>query len=160
MTDTPTKTKRSSKKKPLRLATKQVHYLSDSEWDAFVSEVYGKPYCLQQQDDCYPNGSTKRFTVDAKDVGVAPNPDYWVHPRDYCFEIKPTDSLDDIEEQGVGLDAWLARDPKEPLPVQVYDHELELFWQHNFYPVFDDVVTDLASRGLLEPGEYVIDISW
>lgn len=73
---------------------------------------------------------------------------------------KPTDSLDDIEDQGVGLDAWLARDPKEPLPAQEYEHELELFWQRNFYPVLDDVVTDLASRGLLEPGEYVIDISW
>lgn len=150
-----TPNKKTSKPK---LKTKQVTVISEDGWNAFIEEVYGKPYRLQQQDECYPNGSKLTIYVDKNRIGVEPDPDVWVHPRDYCFEVKPLDKL--YDEMGVGLDAWLARDPKEPLPDQKYDFELELFWQRNFYPVLDDVVTDLTSKGLLEPGTYVIDISW
>lgn len=155
-------TEKKKKVKKPRLQTRKVTYLDDNAWDEFVTEVYGKPYCLQQQNGCYPNGTTKSFTVDPKEVGVPANPDYWVNPRDYCFELKSLYELSNSgrKARGVGIDAWLARDPKEPLPGQEYDHDLKFFWQRNFYPEFDDVVTDLIAKGLLEPGEYIIDISW
>ena len=141
-----------------KLATKQVTVVSEDDWNMFITKVYGKPYCLQQQNECYPNGSKRTIYVDKNRIGIEPSPDDWVHPRDYCFELKPLDEL--YDEMGVGLDAWLARDPKEPLPDQKHGHELEFFWQRNFYPELDDLVTDLTSKRLLEPGEYVIDISW
>jgi len=147
------------KKKPQKtpkLDYEKKFFVTLQEWDRFVTEVYGKPYRLQQQDGCKERG-TKNFEVRAEDVGKEPDPDCFSVERDYCFEIK---SLDSSEEMGVGLDAWLARDPKEPLPDQKRASELELWWARNFYPTLEDIVTDLIARGLLDLGEYVINIDW
>lgn len=145
--------KEKSKKK---LKTETKFFVTLNDWDDFVTEVYGKPYSLQQQDGCKSRG-TEQFSVREEDVGKVPDPDWFVLPRDHCFEIK---SLDSTEGMAVGLDVWLARDPAEPLPNQENDFELELWWARNFYPTLEDVVTDLTGRGLLEPGDYVIDIDW
>jgi len=61
---------------------------------------------------------------------------------------------------GVSFKAWLARDPKQKLEGQEYDYELSLWWDRNFYPDVQMVANDLHAKGLLESGEYLIDIDW
>lgn len=61
---------------------------------------------------------------------------------------------------GVSLAAWLARDPKTKIKDQKYDFELELWWQRNFYPDIQMIANDLYEKGLLEAGEYAIDVDW
>ncbi len=38
--------------------------------------------------------------------------------------------------------------------------ELELFWGRNFYPDVSMIIDDLYERGLLEAGDFSIDIDW
>lgn len=64
---------------------------------------------------------------------------------------------------GVSFKAWLARDPKQPLnSPDEWDRKngLSLWWQRNFYPDVQMVANDLYEKGLIEAGEYVIDIDW
>ena len=35
-----------------------------------------------------------------------------------------------------------------------------MFWERNFYPHVEMVMNDLHAKGLVEAGEYVIDIDW
>jgi hypothetical protein len=37
---------------------------------------------------------------------------------------------------------------------------IELCWERNFYPCLDMVVNDLYKKGLIEEGEYVINIDY
>lgn len=64
------------------------------------------------------------------------------------------------EEMGVKFDTWLARDPKKPIPNQERDYELNLFYERNFYPDVYTLANDLHKKGLLEAGEYLINIDW
>ena len=92
------------------------------------------------------------------------------------------DSISEIingDEMGVKFNVWLARDPKAPL--NPTDEELkscsyyfngdkekwkndpshiELFWQRNFYPSIYMVANDLYEKGLIEKGDYTINIDW
>jgi hypothetical protein len=54
----------------------------------------------------------------------------------------------------------LNRDPKKPIPNQKYDFELEMWWTRNFYPSVEMVANDLHKKGLIEAGDYVINIDW
>lgn len=63
-------------------------------------------------------------------------------------------------EMGVKFEVWLARDPNQPITNQKYDWELELFWERNFYPDIHTLANDLHSKGLIEAGDYLINIDW
>lgn len=116
-----------------------------SDWDELVEKTYGRTYSFQQQDDCKPRGTFK-FNV--------PN------GETYDFEATEIPEVVNGEEMGVSFAAWLARDPKQKLPGQYAEYQLDLFWQRNFYPDFQMVANDLHAKGLLKAGKYTIDIDW
>lgn len=125
----------------------KVNMIYDSDWDSLVKETYGRPYCFQQQDDCKPRGVHK-LTV----------PDY---ASDYSNDIVPEEV--NHPEMGVSFKAWLERDPKKLLDNDdPYNDEssLQLWWERNFYPDVQMIANDLHARGLLEAGDYVINIDW
>ena len=114
------------------------------DWDSFVEEVYGRPYSFQQQDGCKSRGIT-----------------YLSVPCEaYDYENNTVPEVVNHEKMGVGFKAWLARDPKQPLPGREDSFGLELWWTRSFYPSVEMIANDLHERGLLEAGEYAIIIDW
>jgi hypothetical protein len=115
------------------------------DWDELVQETYGRPYKFQQQDGCKDRG-TFALTV----------PD---RLRDY-----ENDSVPEVvngSEMGVSLKGWLARDPKQPFADgATSEFGLGLWWHRNFYPHIQAVANDLHAKGLLEAGDYLINIDW
>lgn len=126
----------------MKIRTEKV--IDDSEWDAFVTKTYGRPYCFQQQDGCRSRGIF-RLSV--------PN-----DAQDYESDSVP--EVVNHSDMGVSFAAWLARDPKQPLLGQQYDFQLSLWWNRNFYPDIHMVANDLHAKGLLEAGDYLINIDW
>jgi hypothetical protein len=118
------------------------------EWDRFVSEVYGRPYAFQQQSGCKSRG-----TFDFEVLS-----DY--EPEDYENDTVPENVND--EKMGVSFKAWLERDPKQKLtnPEGQQDYCLTLWWNRNFYPDVSMIIEDLHAKGLLEKGDYTININW
>lgn len=129
--------------KPLKFAIKQC--ISCSDLDALVEQVYGRPYCFQQQDGCKDRG-TDHVTVPVK------------VPEDYENTTIPEEI--NGQEMGVSFAAWLARDPKEWNGDETDKTYLSMFWERNFYPNVEMVLNDLHAKGFLEAGEYVIEIDW
>lgn len=124
---------------------KQVTLIDVQEWDKLVRETYGKPYNFQQQEGC-------------KDRGVH---DLTVPDRDQDFEMNDSISeREEDQEMGVKFQVWLDRDPSQPLDDQEYDWQLSSWWERNFYPDVQAVANDLHSKGLLEAGDYLINIEW
>lgn len=133
----------------MKLNTRTETVVSCQDWDKFVREAYGRPYCFQQQDGCRSRG-VFRFVV----------PD---EPGD--FDNDTVSEVVNGPDQGVSFKAWLKRDPKAPLRHEssVMRNDafgIELWWHRNFYPDIQIVANDLHSKGLLEAGEYTIDIDW
>tara|TARA_R110000851_G_scaffold115675_3_gene241610 strand:- start:4415 stop:4804 length:390 start_codon:yes stop_codon:yes gene_type:complete len=117
-----------------------------SDWDTLVEKTYGRPYNFQQQEGCQSRG-TRTLEV------------YLEGAYDYENTTLPEETNGD--DMGVNFAAWLARDPKEGLgTVFERGHQLDLFWERNFYPSIERVAQDLCERGLLEEGEYLINIDW
>ena len=115
-----------------------------SDWDNLVVETYKRPYSFQQQDGC----------KDRQRVRLTVPEDAW----DYDNESIPEEV--NGEEMGVSFKAWLERDPKQELPNDKNIWSLELFWERNFYPDVQMIANDLHAKGLIEAGDYVIDIDW
>ena len=124
-----------------------VKVIDCSDWDALVQETYGKTYNFQQQYDCQSRGMFS-LTIPC---------DNWEEEEEMHDSIPEEVNG---EKMGVKFDLWLARDPKQPIPNQEYDWELELFWERNFYPSVYTVANDLYKRGLIEAGDYSIKIDW
>lgn len=117
------------------------------DWDQLVMDTYGRPYSFQQQDGCKSRGREY--------LNASANPDdVWEYDNVTVPEVVNHD------EMGVTFEAWLARDPKQPLPDREDSFGLELWWTRNFYPTAEAIAHDLVKRGLLEAGEYTIDIDW
>lgn len=125
---------------------KNVKMIDVQDWDALVQDTYGRTYSFQQQDGCKSRGIFE-FKV--------PSDDY-----ESDFENDTVPEEVNHEKMGVSFAAWLARDPKQPLKGQKYDYELTLWWERNFYPSIDMIIKDLYEKGLIEKGEYTIDIDW
>lgn len=150
------------------IKTKNVKIIDVSDWDELVSNTYGKPYSFQQQDGCQPRGMV-----------------YLTIPEEPCEENmndKVIEIINSEQSMGVKFDVWLKRDPKAPLNPS--DEELKkcnyywgktekdkkewkeseshinLFWERNFYPNIQSVANDLHEKGLIEAGEYAIEIDW
>jgi len=119
------------------------------EWDRFVSEVYGRPYAFQQQAGCKSRGPFD-FEVPSE-----------YEPDDYENDTVPEKVND--EKMGVSFKAWLERDPKQKLDTEdkwEQENGLELWWSRNFYPDVSMIIEDLYKKGLLEKGDYTINIDW
>lgn len=123
---------------------KNVKMIDVGEFDSLVEKTYERPYSFQQQDGCKDRG-TFTFSVPEKAYG---------------FENDTVPETVNHEEMGVSFKAWLARDPKQPLKNNDYLHSLGLWWNRNFYPSLQTVVNNLHEKGLLETGEYTINIDW
>ena len=130
----------------MKIRTEKV--IDVGEWDQLVEETYNKPYRFQQQDGCKDRGIF-RFTVPNEEVDD--------------FENDTVPEIVNHQEMGVSFAAWLKRSPNEPLAGEKpcsAKWEINLWWHRNFYPEFQMVANDLHAKGLLESGEYAIDINW
>ena len=126
----------------MKIRTEKIIEVDD--WDTLVKQTYGRPYSFQQQDGCKERGIVR--------ISVPDEPD------DYESDIVP--EIVNHEEMGVSFSAWLKRDPKAPMADGSADYSLELWWDRNFYPDIQMVVNDLHAKGLLEAGDYIINIDW
>ena len=115
-----------------------------SEWDKLVKETYKKPYSFQQQDGCKDRGNFHLTVPEEAD--------------DYDNDTVP--EIVNHSKMGVSFKAWLARDPKKELKDNKDGWTIDLWWGRNFYPNIQMIANDLHSKGLLEAGEYTINIDW
>lgn len=149
---------------------KNIKLIEVNDWDKLVEKTYGKPYNFQQQNGCQGRGIVK-LTV----------PDKWAK----CEDDEMYDSIPEVingDKMGVKFQVWLDRDPK--LPLNPTDEELKnngyywgktkddeekykndkghisMFWERNFYPNVIVIANDLHEKGILESGEYIININW
>jgi len=127
----------------MKITTKKVVEVSD--WDSLVEETYGRRYSFQQQNGCQDRGIYKL-----------------VVPTEKAHDCERETIKEKVNgpEEGVSFAAWLARDPKQKLDGQTYDYQLSLWWERNFYPSIEMVANDLHAKGLIEAGEYIINIDW
>jgi hypothetical protein len=128
----------------MKLIVNTVKMVTVQDWDKLVESTYKKPYRFQQQDGCQDRGIFN-LTVPSK-------------------ETNDDDMNDSIPEEingsemGVKFKVWLARDPKQLL--ENNNNNIILFWERNFYPDIHTVANDLYAKGLIEAGEYIINIDW
>jgi hypothetical protein len=127
------------------LKSKTKKFIEISDWDKLAEENYKVPYSFQQQGACKDRG-IHELTVPCK------------NPFDYENSTVP--EIINGEEMGVSFFAWQCRDPKEWYGRSEDKNATYLFWYRNFYPSVDMVANDLYKRGVLEAGEYVINIDW
>jgi hypothetical protein len=129
----------------LRYETKKI--INSYDLDRLIRETYGKPYMFQQQDGCKSRG------VDYITIPVR-EPDYYENTS-LEFEING-------DEMGVSFDTWLNTTVEEinELHPESYKGQNDLWWERNFYPHIETIVNDLYERGLIEAGEYMINIDW
>ena len=128
-----------------------------SEWDKLVKETYGRPYCFQQQDGC-------------RDGGLFPlSVPYRDDDSDEAHDVIP--EIVNHQTRCVKFSTWLTRNTKQPLAggvdeggvdqgVRTEMWAIEMWWDRNFYPNIQSVANDLHKRGLLESGDYFINIDW
>jgi hypothetical protein len=128
------------------MKTKTVKVIEVSDFDDLVQETYGRIYHFQQQDGCKGRGS-EHITVPCE-------------PEDYENDTVP--EIVNHPEMGVSFKAWLERDPNQLLsnPEDQYSWSLPLWWKRNFYPHVSMIINDLHAKGLIEKGDYVIEIDW
>jgi hypothetical protein len=120
-----------------------------SDWDDLVEETYSRPYSFQQQDGCKERQRV-RITIPK---------------RSYDYGNDTVPEVVNGEEMGVSFKAWLDRDPTQLLNEARPDWDngqssIQLWWKRNFYPDYQMVANDLHAKGLIEAGDYVIDIVW
>lgn len=109
-----------------------------------VIETYGRPYSFQQQDGCKDRDLVAITVPEECDD----------------FENDTVPEIVNGDEMGVSFKAWLARDPKTPLRDRDDTFGLVLWWERNFYPDVQMVANDLYEKGLIEAGDYLINIDW
>ena len=126
------------------IKTRSETVIDVGDWDYLVQETYGRTYNFQQQDDCKERQRVKLTVPD--------------EPEDYENDTVP--EIVNHSEMGVSFKAWLERDPTQQIPGQKQGYELDLWWSRNFYPHVQMVANDLCVLGLIEPGNYIIDIDW
>ena len=128
----------------LKFKNKKVIEVSD--WDDLVKKTYQKPYSFQQQNGCQSRGT---YILEV--------------PSEYSNDEEMHDSIPEEingEIMGVKFSAWLARDSNQSINGDKTQYVIELFWERNFYPDIETVANDLYKKGLIEAGEYIINIDW
>ncbi len=124
---------------------RNVKMIEVRDWDELVKDTYGKPYNFQQQYGCQERG-VFNLTI----------------PSEYTCDEEMSDETPEIisgKIMGVKFDVWLARDPNQPV-ADKSDVGIKLWWSRNFYPDIHTVANDLHKRGLIESGDYSIEIDW
>lgn len=134
-------------KKLKKIKINTVKMINVRDWDDLVQETYGRTYSLQQQDGCMER-QIIQITVpeEAED-----------------FENDTVPEVVNHSDMGVSFAAWQARDPKQKLDTtDEWDRErgLGLWWMRNFYPDLQMVANDLHAKGLIDAGDYSINIDW
>jgi hypothetical protein len=137
-----------------KLKATTVQVIQVNAWDEFVKEVYGKIYSFQQQDGCKPRG-TFFFSI----------PDVEYDAEEFDYENTEIPFEVNGEEMGVSFETWLntkVEDTEKHFQSHScgVDFAVELFWERNFYPSVETIIWDLHKRGLLDEGEYMINIDW
>jgi hypothetical protein len=127
------------------LKVNNIKQIDVQDWDELVQETYNRPYNFQQQDDCKER-QIVYITVPVK------------NPEDYENNTIP--EIVNHPEMGVSFKAWLERDPKQPISERSENWALEMWWERNFYPTIDMIINDLYEKGLVEAGNYQINIDW
>ena len=129
----------------LKIQTEKVVEVDD--WDELVKDTYNRPYSFQQQDGCQNRG-VHRLTI--------PDEETYDSERDTVPEVV------NHEDMGVSFKAWLERDPELKLsdPNNQNSWSISLWWERNFYPDVQMIANDLHEKGLIEAGEYLINIDW
>jgi hypothetical protein len=127
------------------LKVNNIKQIDVQDWDELVQETYNRPYMLQQQDGCRDRG-IQYITIPVN------------NPEDYKNNTIP--EIVNASEMGVSFKAWLERDPKQPISERSEDWALEMWWERNFYPTIDMIINDLYEKGLVEAGNYQINIDW
>lgn len=122
-----------------------IRQVSDSDFDDLVMATYGKSYSVQQQAGCRDRGVI--------DITV---PSVYDYNDDYADNIEQA-IADDL--YGVKWDDWLNLDPND-LRLGEENWEREMNLQRNVYPPMHDLINDLYAKGLIEAGEYQIEIDW
>lgn len=135
----------------IKTRTEQIIDLQD--WDELVSKTYGRVYSFQQQDGCKSRGLVFFVVPDSAE--------------EYDYENDTVPEVVNHDDMGVSFAAWLARDPNQPLdgngnPNEATDDkwQIDLWWSRNFYPNLVPLANDLLAKGLIEAGEYAINIDW
>lgn len=123
---------------------KNVKMIQVDDWDKLVKETYQRPYNFQQQDGCQSRGIVN-ITI--------PDEHYDSDMNDEIPEMINSDIM------GVKFEKWLERDPNQSVAGQT-NYTIELWWERNFYPDLQTVANDLYERGLIDAGEYSINIDW
>lgn len=128
------------------LKYKIVRIVDVRDWDNIVEKTYNRPYCFQQQDGYQSRGIFK--------ISI---------PKDCESNLDHEMNLTIPEEvngkmMGVKFKTWLEKDPNS----DGFNDKLstQLFWHRNFYPDIYTLAKDLYEKGLIEPGDYIININW
>lgn len=112
------------------------------EWDSLVSTTYKKLYSFQQQDGCKER-RIFYFTIPLNKEDL----------EDY--EDHDPSEVDEKDILGVSFKSWLKYNiSNNPSLLE------NLLWTRNFYPHISMIINDLYKRGILEKGDYGIDIDW
>ena len=115
-----------------------------NDLDKLVTSTYGKIYSYQQQDGCKARG--------IKTVTVPANED--------DFEATNIPLVVNGPVEGVRFQTWLDTSPQDTRKYFNEDYENILYWKRNFYPHISMILNDLHKKGLIEEGEYDINIDW
>lgn len=111
-----------------------VKLISETELSRRVSELFGRPYQLQQQGDMLGQNSVVLMQVpeEPDDVGLP------------------------------SLAEWSSRDVNQKPPGVAWDRDYlrEMWWHREFYPDLQEVLNELHRLGELPEGEYAIHVSW
>lgn len=135
------------------LLIETVKMIDVNNWNKFIQEVYGKPYNFQQQDGCKEEG-LETFVCTTTEEFL----EWGMEETEYKATEIPFKVSKNDEEMGVNFKTWLNTTPEETSKNFKTQSENELFWQRNFYPHIDMIAHDLYLKGLLEPGEYTINM--
>ena len=122
---------------------KTLKVISVQDWNKLVRETYGRPYNFQQQEGGQDRG-LRHITIPEQDDDGGMNDEIPLHTQH--------------EEMGVKFQVWLSRDPEKL--IGTYPWETELWWDRQFYPDLQTVANDLHEKGLIEAGDYSIEIDW
>lgn len=129
------------------LKVKNKKFIEVQDWDNLVEETYGKIYSFQQQDGCKERG--------VENISVPVKEDWTEDFENTKIPFKVNGS-----EMGVSFETWLNTSPEDTRKHFKEDYQNALFWERNFYPHVSMIINDLHNKGLLETGDYSINIDW
>lgn len=127
--------------------------VEDYHWNAFVESVFGKEpntYNFQQQNGCRDRGLYL--------VRVFPSEEDLLDEQELLDEEISYKVNGYGEMFGVSLKTWLNTSKEDTKSKVGKDYLNDLFWARHFYPTIEELVAYLYKLGLLEEGDFYIEI--